>query len=121
MPPKPRPETVPKESGIITKATLRAAERLGIRNNVLARIVGVSEPTVRRMRKGDYVLERGQKGFALPLSSGWKNPRCLLCLRKRRHGGSGIMFCTIALLRGFSRYKMACGRRRIYGPCRWGR
>ena len=67
MPPKPRPETVPKESGIITKATLRAAERLGIRNNVLARIVGVSEPTVSRMRKGDYVLERGQKAFELAI------------------------------------------------------
>ena len=67
MPPKPRPETVPKESGVITKATLRAAERLGIKNNVLARIVGVSEPTVSRMRKGDYVLERGQKAFELAI------------------------------------------------------
>ncbi len=67
MPPKPRPESVPKESGVITKATLRAAERLGIKNNVLARIVGVSEPTVSRMRKGDYVLERGQKAFELAI------------------------------------------------------
>ena len=67
MPPKPRPETVPKASGVITKATLRAAERLGIKNNVLARIVGVSEPTVSRMRKGDYVLERGQKAFELAI------------------------------------------------------
>jgi len=67
MPPKPHPESVPKESGVITKATLRAAERLGIKNNVLARIVGVSEPTVSRMRKGDYVLERGQKAFELAI------------------------------------------------------
>src|SRR5690606_2013339 len=53
----------PEESGVITRATLRAADRLGIRSSVLAKIVGVSEPTVSRMRKGAYVLERGQKPF----------------------------------------------------------
>jgi len=63
----PRPESAPKESGVITKATLRAAERLAIKNNVLARIVGVSEPTISRMRKGDYILERGQKAFELAI------------------------------------------------------
>ncbi len=52
---------------MITKATLRAADRLGIRNNVLAKIVGVSEPTVSRMRKGEYVFERGQKSFELAI------------------------------------------------------
>ena len=62
---KPRPETVPNESGVITKAALKAAERLGIKNNALAKIVGVSEPTVTRMRKGEYLLERGQKAFEL--------------------------------------------------------
>jgi hypothetical protein len=62
---KPRPETAPNESGVITKAALKAAERLGIKNNALAKIVGVSEPTVTRMRKGEYLLERGQKAFEL--------------------------------------------------------
>jgi len=38
---------------------------LGIKNNALSKIVGVSEPTISRMRKGDYVLERGQKAFEL--------------------------------------------------------
>jgi len=56
-----------EDSGVITKATLRAAERLGIKNNVLARIVGVSEPTVSRMRKGGHRLERGQKSFELAI------------------------------------------------------
>ena len=70
MKPKPRPKPDaqnlhPQESGVITKATLRAADRLGIRSSVLARIVGVSEPTVSRMRKGAYVFERGQKPFEL--------------------------------------------------------
>ncbi|MDP2409195.1 MAG: MbcA/ParS/Xre antitoxin family protein [Pseudolabrys sp.] len=64
---KTSPSAEPKESGVITKATLRAAEKLGIRNNVLAKIVGVSEPTVSRMRKGEYVLERGQKAFELAI------------------------------------------------------
>lgn len=67
MRPKPHPESAPDESAIITKATLRAADRLGIKNNALARVVGLSEPTMSRMRKGDYVLERGQKAFELAI------------------------------------------------------
>ena len=61
----PRSDNVPKESAVVTKATLRAADRLDIKNNVLARIVGLSEPTISRMRKGEYALERGQKAFEL--------------------------------------------------------
>ena len=61
------PRIYPKESGIITKATIRAAERLGIKANALAKIVGVSEPTISRMRKGDYLLEPGQKAFELAI------------------------------------------------------
>jgi len=59
------PDNVPRESAVVTKATLRAADRLDIKNNVLARIVGLSEPTISRMRKGQYTLERGQKAFEL--------------------------------------------------------
>lgn len=62
---RPNPQNTPHEAAVVTKAVLRAAERLGVRNNVLARIVGVSEPTVSRMRKGEYSLERGQKPFEL--------------------------------------------------------
>ncbi len=62
-----RAESNPKELGVITKATLRAADRLGIRNNVLAKIVGVSEPTVSRMRKSEYLFDRGQKSFELAI------------------------------------------------------
>ena len=65
MRPDGRPEAAPDTSQVITKATIRAAERLSIKNNVLAKIVGVSEPTVSRMRKGDYSLEPGQKAFEL--------------------------------------------------------
>ncbi|MGA7975295.1 MAG: MbcA/ParS/Xre antitoxin family protein [Pseudolabrys sp.] len=62
-----RPNPAPDDAGIITKAALRAAEHLGIKNNVLARIVGVSEPTISRMRKGSYILEQGQKPFELAI------------------------------------------------------
>lgn len=62
-----RPEASPDESRVITKATLRAAERLGIKSTVLAKILGVSEPTISRMRQGKYKLDRGQKAFELAI------------------------------------------------------
>ena len=62
---KSRPEPAPDEASVVSKAALRAADRLGIRNTVLARIVGVSEPTVSRMRRGDYLLTKDQKPFEL--------------------------------------------------------
>ena len=58
---------VPKEGTVVTKATLRAADRLAIKNNALAKIVGVSEPTITRMRRGAYVLDNGNKAFELAL------------------------------------------------------
>jgi Protein of unknown function (DUF2384) len=69
MRPKPsaRPgrDATPDESSLLTKATLRAADRLKIKNAVLAKILGVSEPTISRMRNGRYQLARGQKPFEL--------------------------------------------------------
>jgi len=66
MPPsKPRPASIPNEAVVVTKATLRAASRLGLTNKVLAAIIGVSEATVSRMRSGDYVVQRGEKPFEL--------------------------------------------------------
>jgi hypothetical protein len=61
------PESAPQKAGVITKATLRAADHLGIKSTVLAKVVGLSEATISRMRKGDYVLERGQKAFELAI------------------------------------------------------
>src|SRR5271156_6813860 len=62
---KPGRDATPDESGLLTKATLRAADRLKIKNAVLAKILGVSEPTISRMRNGRYQLARGQKPFEL--------------------------------------------------------
>lgn len=58
----------PVASKVVTKATVRAAEKLGIKASALAKIVGVSQPTISRMRKGDYLLEPGQKAFELAVS-----------------------------------------------------
>jgi uncharacterized protein (DUF2384 family) len=66
MDPKADAVTV-KEAGVVTKATIRAADRLAIRSNVLCKIVGVSEATISRMRKGEYRLEPGEKAFELAI------------------------------------------------------
>src|SRR6478609_1343107 len=53
--PAPRPQS---EGSVLTKATIRAAEKLRLSQKVLARIVGVSEAVVSRMSGGAYSLER---------------------------------------------------------------
>ncbi|MGE3247368.1 MAG: antitoxin Xre/MbcA/ParS toxin-binding domain-containing protein [Beijerinckiaceae bacterium] len=57
--------TAPTAGPTVTKAALRAAERLGVNARVLARIIGVSEPTISRMRREAFVLEPGTKPFEL--------------------------------------------------------
>jgi hypothetical protein len=52
---------------VVTKAALRAAERLGLPNRSLARMLGLSEATVSRMGSGTYLLKRGDKPFELAL------------------------------------------------------
>jgi transcriptional regulator with XRE-family HTH domain len=52
------------EGVVLTKATIRAADRLGLSQKVLSNVLGLSESVVSRMRSGDYVLERG-KAFEL--------------------------------------------------------
>jgi hypothetical protein len=62
---RPRTKPVSDEAVLLTKAVLRAADRLAIKNAALAKILGLSGPTVSRMRNGKYRLERGQKPFEL--------------------------------------------------------
>lgn len=54
-----------REGGVISKATIRAADRLAIRSNVLCKIVGLSEATISRMRNGEYSLDPADKAFEL--------------------------------------------------------
>jgi len=60
------PDAAVDDSAVVRKATIRAAEQLKINNRTLARIIGLSESSVSRMRKGDFPLEKG-KSFELAL------------------------------------------------------
>jgi Antitoxin Xre/MbcA/ParS C-terminal toxin-binding domain/Antitoxin Xre-like helix-turn-helix domain len=53
------------EASALSKATVRAAQKLGLKNRTLAAIVGLSEPTISRMSKNEFVLSRGDKPFEL--------------------------------------------------------
>jgi len=54
-----------RESAALTKATIRAARKLGLKNRMLSAIIGLSPPTISRMSKGEYELERTSKAFQL--------------------------------------------------------
>lgn len=56
-----RPEAGP----VVTKAVLRAADQLGVTARILATVIGVSEATVSRMKRGEFGLEPGTKPFEL--------------------------------------------------------
>lgn len=58
---KPRPS----QAAVVTKAVLRAAQSLDVPAKTLAAIIGVSEATASRMKKGDFMLERASKPFEL--------------------------------------------------------
>jgi uncharacterized protein (DUF2384 family) len=62
---RPRPAPAPSDAALVANALVRAADHLHVNNKVLARVVGLSEATVSRMKKGDYPLESGGKPFQL--------------------------------------------------------
>lgn len=50
---------------VLTVATIRAADHFGIGASTLAAILGVSRPTVSRMKSGTYLLAERSKPFEL--------------------------------------------------------
>ena len=50
---------------VLSKAALRAGERLGLSSAMLAKVLGLSAPTVTRMRQGGYVLNEKEKAYEL--------------------------------------------------------
>ncbi|KXG88102.1 MbcA/ParS/Xre antitoxin family protein [Agrobacterium bohemicum] len=61
-----KPVADPAEYGrVVTKAVVSAAERLGLNAARIADILGVSAPTVSRMKRLDFILEPGSKAFEL--------------------------------------------------------
>jgi len=61
----PRPRPRPEAGSVVTKAAIRAADALDVTAKTLATVIGVSQATVSRMRKGDFALEQGTKPFEL--------------------------------------------------------
>jgi uncharacterized protein (DUF2384 family) len=59
------PASPASDSSLVSKALIRAADRLNVNNKILSRVIGVSEATVSRMKKGEYPLEPDQKAFQL--------------------------------------------------------
>lgn len=55
----------PDAGAVLTKAALRAADRLGLSGRQLAGIVGVSDATISRWKRGESLLEPGTKPFEL--------------------------------------------------------
>jgi hypothetical protein len=53
------------EAAVLTEAVVRAADQLGVNAKSLSAVLGVSEATVSRMRRRDFLLERGTKPFEL--------------------------------------------------------
>lgn len=63
-----RPQRSPDaeaQAQVVGKAVLRAAEHLKVPARILAQVLGVSEPTLSRVRAGTVTLERGSKPFEL--------------------------------------------------------
>ena len=53
------------EALVVAKAAIRAAALLDIPNTVLAKVLGLSEASVSRMRAGKFSLEQSPKAFEL--------------------------------------------------------
>jgi uncharacterized protein (DUF2384 family) len=63
----PTTAATPDPSAVLTKAVARAAERLGITKALLARILGLSPPTVTRLYSGAYKLDERRKEWEFAL------------------------------------------------------
>lgn len=57
----------PEAAAVLSKAVARAAERLGISKSQLARILGLSPPTITRLYTGDYRLDERRKEWEFAL------------------------------------------------------
>ena len=65
MPVIERPEVRSAPGTVLTTAVLRAADKLDVKAASLAHVLGVSEATVSRMKKGDYALQADTKPFGV--------------------------------------------------------
>lgn len=57
--------TAAAEGPVLGKALVRASDRLDLTARILGAVIGLSEPTVSRLKRGEFNLERGTKPFEL--------------------------------------------------------
>lgn len=57
----------PEAAAVLSKAVARAAERLEMSRALLARVLGVSPPTVTRLYSGEYLLDQRRKEWEFAL------------------------------------------------------
>jgi len=55
------------EATIVTTALARASTSLDLPNRVVGAVIGLSEPTISRLKNGTYILKRNEKEFELSL------------------------------------------------------
>jgi Protein of unknown function (DUF2384) len=61
------PSTNVDKGALVGKSVLRAAARLDVSNRALAKIIGLSEPSVSRLAQGTFTLDPSSKPFELAL------------------------------------------------------
>lgn len=57
----------PQAATVLSKAVARAAERLNVSKSLLAKVLGVSAPTISRLYGGSYLLDQGRKEWEFAL------------------------------------------------------
>lgn len=62
-----KPRATPDRAVVLTKATLSAAEQLGLNNADLAAVIGVSEPTMSRIKSSGRTIAPESKEGELAL------------------------------------------------------
>lgn len=60
-----RTETLSDADHVLSKAVVRAADILGLKNFTLARILGLSASSASRLKNGQFFLTQGTKPFEL--------------------------------------------------------
>ncbi len=57
----------PEAAAVLSKAVARAAEKLDVSKSLLAKVLGVSPPTVTRLYNGNYLLDQNRKEWDFAL------------------------------------------------------
>jgi len=57
----------PEAAAVLSKAVARAAERLNVSKSLLAKVLGVSPPTITRLYSGNYLLDSNRKEWDFAL------------------------------------------------------